>query len=78
MAVPAIIFLDKWGRRPTLLLGSFFMMTWLFISGSIQAVYGQPNHDKIDNTKLQIASGAVRGVDGGGRGEVGSFAIAPF
>ena len=38
----------------------------------------QPNHDKIDNTKLQIASGAVRGVDGGGRGEVGSFAIAPF
>ncbi|KAM7184610.1 high-affinity glucose transporter, partial [Rhypophila sp. PSN 637] len=32
MTLPAIIFLDKWGRRYSLILGSFGMMTWLFIS----------------------------------------------
>jgi hypothetical protein len=33
LTLPAIMFLDKWGRRPSLILGSFGMMTWLFISG---------------------------------------------
>lgn len=35
MTLPAIIFLDKWGRRYSLILGSFGMMTWLFISGKL-------------------------------------------
>jgi MFS family permease len=43
LTLPAILFLDKWGRRPSLLLGSFGMMTWLFISGALQQYYGQPN-----------------------------------
>ncbi|KAF2745079.1 high affinity glucose transporter [Sporormia fimetaria CBS 119925] len=43
MTLPAIIWLDRTGRRPALLLGSFGMMTFLFISGAIQASYGQPN-----------------------------------
>ena len=42
MTIPAIIWMDRWGRRPTLLLGSFGMMTWLFISGALQGAYGQP------------------------------------
>ncbi|KAK0615712.1 high-affinity glucose transporter [Bombardia bombarda] len=33
LTLPAIVYLDKWGRRPSLILGSFGMMTWLFISG---------------------------------------------
>lgn len=33
LTLPAILYLDKWGRRPSLVIGSFFMMTWLFISG---------------------------------------------
>ena len=41
MTVPAIIWMDKWGRRPTLLLGSLGMMAWLLISGSIQGAFGQ-------------------------------------
>ncbi|KAL7276952.1 high affinity glucose transporter [Rhizina undulata] len=45
MTVPAIMWMDKWGRRPTLLLGSFGMMTWLFISGSIQGAFGQRDTD---------------------------------
>lgn len=43
LTLPAIVYLDKWGRRPSLLLGSFGMMTWLFISGALQQYYGQPN-----------------------------------
>lgn len=45
MTIPAIIWMDRWGRRPTLLLGSFGMMTWLFISGSIQGAFGEPEND---------------------------------
>jgi MFS family permease len=40
--LPAIIYIDKWGRRPTLLVGSFLMMVLFFINGALQAVYGQP------------------------------------
>lgn len=43
MTLPAILWMDKWGRRPTLLLGSLGMMIWLFISGAIQGAYGEPN-----------------------------------
>lgn len=43
MTLPAIIFLDKWGRRYSLILGSFGMMTWLFISGALQQYYGRAN-----------------------------------
>lgn len=32
--LPAILFLDKWGRRPALVIGSFLMMTRLFVSGN--------------------------------------------
>ncbi|KAF7540799.1 hypothetical protein G7Z17_g12101 [Cylindrodendrum hubeiense] len=53
LTLPAILFLDKWGRRPSLIIGSFFMMTWLFISGALQQYYGQPNTDetKTENNK---------------------------
>jgi len=43
LTLPAILYMDTWGRRPSLLIGSFFMMLFLFISGALQAVYGQPN-----------------------------------
>ncbi len=44
LTLPAIIYLDKWGRRPSLLIGSFLMMVLLFIVGALQAVYGHPFH----------------------------------
>ncbi|KAL2126339.1 hypothetical protein VTI74DRAFT_1162 [Chaetomium olivicolor] len=46
MTLPAIIWIDKWGRRWSLILGSFGMMSWLFISGALQQHYGQPNTDE--------------------------------
>ncbi len=42
LTLPAIFFLDKWGRRPSLILGSFGMMTWLFISGKNRPVFSRP------------------------------------
>ncbi|KAI1823521.1 general substrate transporter [Xylaria intraflava] len=43
LTLPAILYLDRFGRRPALIIGSFFMMLFLFISGGLQAAYGQPN-----------------------------------
>ena len=40
MTIPALIWLDKWGRRPLFLTGSFLMAACLFISGGLQAGYG--------------------------------------
>jgi len=55
LTLPAILYLDKWGRRPSLLLGSFGMMTWLFLSGAVQQYCGQPNTDEtrtVDNSDV--------------------------
>ena len=43
LTLPAILYLDRFGRRPALLIGSFLMMLWLFISGGVQGAYGRPN-----------------------------------
>ena len=40
MTVPALLYVDRWGRRPTLLIGAALMMTWLFANGGLLASYG--------------------------------------
>lgn len=40
MTVPALLFMDKWGRRPTLLVGAALMMTWMFANAGIMASRG--------------------------------------
>lgn len=40
MTVPALIWVDRWGRRPTLLIGAALMATWLFANAGIMATYG--------------------------------------
>jgi len=42
MTIPALIWVDRWGRRPTLLIGAALMMTWLFANAGILATYGHP------------------------------------
>jgi MFS family permease len=39
MTVPALLFVDRWGRRPTLLVGAFLMMLWLYINAGLLATY---------------------------------------
>lgn len=40
MTVPALIWIDKWGRRPTLLIGAALMAVWLFSVAGIMASRG--------------------------------------
>ncbi len=40
MTVPALLYVDRWGRRPTMLAGAFLMMIWLFINAGLLATYG--------------------------------------
>jgi len=40
MTIPALLWLDKWGRRTPLLVGACFMMIWLFINAGVMATYG--------------------------------------
>ena len=40
MTVPALIWQDKWGRRPTLLIGAFFMAVWMFANAGIMGAHG--------------------------------------
>lgn len=35
MTVPALLFMDRWGRRPTLLIGAAFMGAFMFINGGL-------------------------------------------
>lgn len=35
MTVPALIWLDRWGRRKTLIIGAFLMMVWMFSNAGI-------------------------------------------
>ena len=46
MTVPAILFLDRWGRRPSLLYGAVGMMVCLLVNGTLQGAYGEPNTDR--------------------------------
>ncbi|PVH76940.1 sugar transporter [Cadophora sp. DSE1049] len=40
MTIPALIWIDRWGRRPMFLIGALLMMTWLFINAGVMATYG--------------------------------------
>ncbi|KAI9800523.1 MAG: MFS sugar transporter [Sarcosagium campestre] len=43
LTLPAILYLDRIGRRPALVYGFFLLMIWLFFAGALQAAYGQVN-----------------------------------
>lgn len=48
LTLPALLFLDKWGRRPTMLIGSGCMGTLLFLVGALEGVYGQTNPNEAE------------------------------
>lgn len=47
--VPALIYIDRWGRRPMLLYGAIIMGTWLFLVGGLQARFGHAVVDAADS-----------------------------
>jgi len=42
MTVPALLFIDRWGRRWPLLIGALFMATWMYANAGLMATYGSP------------------------------------
>ncbi|KAH0428498.1 MFS glucose [Colletotrichum camelliae] len=56
LTLPAILFMDRIGRRPLLVGGAFMMMTWLFISGALQQYYGQANVGDLVTTENESVS----------------------
>ena len=52
MTVPALVYVDRIGRRPTLLVGAALMATWLFANGGLLASYGtDPGPNGVNNIK---------------------------
>lgn len=42
MTIPALIWLDHWGRRLPLLVGAFFMCLWMCVNAGLFATYSRP------------------------------------
>jgi MFS family permease len=66
MTVPALIYVDRIGRRPTLLIGSTLMATWLFANAGILAVYGEEappgGVDGIPEASVKVTGAASKAV----------------
>ncbi|KAJ3730539.1 general substrate transporter [Lentinula raphanica] len=61
--IPAIIFIDKWGRRPMMILGSLFMGIFLYLVGGLQARYG--HWGTVDGAAVWLITGhdaATKGI----------------
>ncbi|GBE84032.1 MFS glucose transporter mfs1 [Sparassis crispa] len=53
--IPAIIYIDKWGRRPMLIIGTLLMGFWLFLVGGLQGRYGQ--WGDVDGSRVWVITG---------------------
>jgi len=53
--IPAIIYIDKWGRRPLLLIGTLMMGFWLFLVGGLQGGFGE--WGIIDGARVWVING---------------------
>lgn len=66
MTIPGLIWIDRVGRRPILLLGSTLMATWLFANAGILAVYGtDPGPNGVGGIKeasVQVSGAASKAV----------------
>jgi len=56
LTLPAILYVDKWGRRASLLSGSLIMMISLFIIGALQASYGRPIAKKYEDISWEVVN----------------------
>ncbi|GAD97734.1 hypothetical protein AN9184.2 [Paecilomyces variotii No. 5] len=68
MTIFALIFIDRWGRRGPLLIGSTLMMIFMFANAGLMASYGKPAPPGgIDNTPeeswdMSQAKSAAKGI----------------
>lgn len=65
MTLPALIWLDRWGRRPTLLAGSVLMALWMFANAGILSVHGKVVPGGINNVpeeSMRLKGAAATGL----------------
>jgi MFS family permease len=66
MTIPALIFMDRWGRRPMFVIGAVLMMTWMFANAGLMASYGHAappgGIDNIAEQSWEIAGAPARAV----------------
>ncbi|KAI0027786.1 general substrate transporter [Vararia minispora EC-137] len=55
LTIPAIIFIDKWGRRPMLLVGTLLMGFFLFLVGGLQGRFG--DWGEINGSRVWVITG---------------------
>ena len=53
--VPAIIYIDKWGRRPLLLIGTLMMGFWMYLVGGLQGGFGE--WGLVDGSRVWVING---------------------
>lgn len=58
MTIPALIYIDRWGRRPMLLFGAVIMGIWLYLVGGLQARFG---HAAVDVAASDTTTWVVDG-----------------
>ncbi|KAI0394683.1 high-affinity glucose transporter [Xylariaceae sp. FL0594] len=66
MTVPALLWQDRWGRRPTMLVGAFLMCLFMSLNGGLLAVYSRPatpeDHFSTDAISMVIRGPAAKAV----------------
>lgn len=66
VTVPTLIWVDRWGRRWPIILGSIFMALWMFLAGGLMAGYGSPappgGIDNVPQESWQIHGPASKAV----------------
>jgi MFS family permease len=66
MTIFALVFIDRWGRRMPLLIGSTLMATWMYANAGLMATYGSPappgGVDNVPEESWQISGAPARAV----------------
>lgn len=65
MTVPALIWLDRWGRRKTMMIGAFFMMVWMFTNAGIMGGTGKVVPGGVGNVpeeSMKLHGSAAKGL----------------
>ena len=68
MTIPALLFIDKVGRRPTLLAGALFMGIFMFANAGILKTYGSyytpQSVNDADSVRWKIDAGNTSAANG--------------
>lgn len=65
MTLPAIIWIDRIGRRPALLVGALLMAIWMYANAGILAAHGTVVPGGVNNVKeesMSVSGSAAKGL----------------